>query len=487
MKASLRILIACAALAAAQTATAQNLSSAYFLDGFAYGHQLNPAKDYDRRGYFSLPILPGNLNIALRGNMGVKDFFYKNPGGKGMVTYLHPDISPQKAMDAFHRNNKLLSDVRYDLLSFGTHAYSGFNTFSLGLRSNLGVNIPYELFDLTKNIANKDYDISNFGATATAWFEVALGHSHPINRAWRIGGKLKFLVGAGYANLKMDRLRLNLAGEDQWTATANAQMEVGLKGFKWGETKTKEYKYQYPGHTTYEQLEIGDMDDIKAGINGLGFGMDLGLEWNLEQQGLIDGLTLSASLLDLGFIKWRNVAVAVNRGDTFVFDGFNDIQVDDGPGESLEDQADRLGDRLSDLYSLQDGGSAARRRTLGATLVLAAEYALPSYRHLKFGLLSTSRLQGVYSWNEERLSVTLSPAPLFELSCNAALGSLGANVGWVLNFHPRAFSLFIGSDHCVGRLSKQMIPLRSNYDFCMGINFPFGKSRFAKQKQGERE
>ena len=188
-------------------------------------------------------------------------------------------------------------------------------------------------------------------------------------------------------------------------------------------------------------------------------------------------LKLSASLLDLGFISWSDVAIAQNKGDAFVFNGFHNIQVSDGPGEPLDEQADDLGDRLSDLYSLQDGGSGSKTTGLGATLNLAAEYALPSYRHLKFGLLSTTRLQGVYSWNEERLAVTLSPAKMFEMSCNVGVGTLGANLGWVINFHPRSFSLFIGSDHCIGKFSKQMVPLRSNYDFCMGINIPFGKSR----------
>ena len=41
-------ILAVAAMAAACNASAQNLNSAYFMDGFAYGHLMNPAKDYDR-------------------------------------------------------------------------------------------------------------------------------------------------------------------------------------------------------------------------------------------------------------------------------------------------------------------------------------------------------------------------------------------------------------------------------------------------------
>ncbi|MCR4921096.1 MAG: DUF5723 family protein [Bacteroidaceae bacterium] len=475
----IKYILAAAVMTFACNTTAQYLNSAYFLDGYANGHQLNPAKDYDRGGYVGLPFL-NNFNTALRGNIGVKDILYKNPNGQGLVSFLHPSITSKEAMDAFHDKNKLLLDMRLDIFNAGFHAFGGFNTISLSARSNAGINVPYELFDLTKNLSNKDYDIREFGATAKAWAELAFGHSHQINDAWRIGAKAKLLFGVGYINMEMNGLRLDLSNDNQWTATADATIEAGVKNFKWGNgTETKEYKNQYPGHMTYQQLDI-DPDVDKVGMNGFGLGLDLGVEWDMGKQDLVEGLKLSASLLDLGFIKWSDVAIAQNRGDAFVFNGFHNIQVDDGPGEPLDDQSDDLGDRLADLYSMQDGGTTSKSTGIGTTLNLAAEYALPSYKKLKFGLLSTTRLQGVYGWNEERLSVTLSPCKLFELSTSAAVGTFGGNLGWVLNFHPQGFSLFIGADHCIGKFTKQWVPLRSNYDFSMGIAIPFGKSRIGQ-------
>lgn len=435
---------------------------------------MNPAKEYDRKGYFGFPL--SNLNIGIKGNIGVKDVLYKNPNGSGLVTFLHPDISFDKAMSGFKNNNKMLSDMRIDVINVGFHAFKGYNTINVGVRSNFGLNAPYEIFELTKNLSNKDYDISDFGATAMAWGEIGLGHSHQINKAWRIGGKFKFLVGGAYAKLKMDNLSLNLQNPNQWTATANATVEAGVKGFTWGETETKLDNSGRP----YERIDFDNMDVKNTGINGLGAAFDLGFEWDLEQQFNVKGLKVSASILDLGFIKWKDVAIARNNGDPFTFNGFNDVQIKDGSGTKIDDQIDDLGDDLEDLYRLQDDGMKSKSTPLGATLNVAVEYALPSYRHLKFGFLSTTRIQGVYSWNEERLSVTVSPAKMFEVSANAGVGTLGANVGWIINFHPRSFNLFFGSDHCIGKFSKQGVPLRSNYDFCMGLNYPIGKSRIKK-------
>ena len=480
MKKYLKYTLLIAATVLSGTAFAQNLSSAYFLDGFAYGHQLNPAKEYDRSGYFSLPFLPSNMNLGLKGNLNLKDVLFQNPNGNGLVTYLHPSLSTSEALKGFSANNKLLTDLRWDLFSFGFHAFKGYNTVTMGVRANVGMNLPYEIFDLTKNLTNKDYNVSDLGATASAWTEVALGHSHNVAKGVRIGVKAKVMLGVGYADLKMNNLDLNLTNTDRWTAMANATAEVGVKGFSWGETVTKEYNSKKnPDGTpaTYEQIEFDNIDVDGLGLNGFGLGVDLGAEVDLGEMGVVDGLKLSASVLDIGYIKWNNVAVAQNCGEEFVFEGFNNINVDGENGMDFDDQIDDLGDRLSDLYSLQSGGVTSKKRSMGATLNIGVEYALPFYDKLSFGFLSTSRINGVYSWNEERISATISPCKMLEFSTNVAFGTLGTNVGWILNFHPRAFNLFIGSDHCVGKLSKQLIPLRSNYDFTMGINFPIGKSR----------
>ena len=67
MKKNIKNILAVVALGFCSTAAAQNLNSAYFLDGYTYGHELNPAKDYDRNGYVSVPVL-ANLNLSQTGN-----------------------------------------------------------------------------------------------------------------------------------------------------------------------------------------------------------------------------------------------------------------------------------------------------------------------------------------------------------------------------------------------------------------------------------
>ena len=445
----------------------QNLNSAYFLDGYAYGHEMNPAKDYDRKAYFSLPLL-GNLNFGTRGNVALTDVLYKNPNGNGLVTALHPSISVKDALSNFHSKNKILGDMRYDIIAVGFHTKKAYHTITIGMRANFGVCVPYELLEVAKQIENRNYDFSNVGATATSWAEATYGYSRNINDAIRVGGKFKFLIGAGYARLKMNDVKLNLENPNEWTATANASAEVGVKSFTWGELERKEYKSK-PG--SYEQIKFDNIDVDTPGVNGFGAAIDLGAEWDLEKQGWVDGLKVGAALLDFGFIKWNNVALANNNGEPFAYH-FTDLRVKDSEGQSLGDQFDNISDRLSDLISLQDGGTTSRAKMLAATLNLSAEYKMPFYRQLKVGLLSTTRIQGKYSWNEERLAVAISPLKWLEASGNVSFGTTGVGLGWVINIHPRGFNFFAGMDYSAYRMTKQYVPKSSNSNLCLGINFP---------------
>lgn len=454
------------AIACCGMASAQNLNSAYFLDGYTYGHRLNPAKDYDRKGYVSFPIL-GNLNVGMSGNLALTDVLKLHNGR--LTTYLNPDIPVAEALSGFSANNHTGMNLNMDILGFGFHAWGGFNTFHIGMRSNIGFNAPYELFEATKSLTNKDYDLSGLRMDATAWAEIGFGHSRQVTDAWRVGGKLKVLLGGGRAKLNMQNAHLNLAAPDRWVLTADAQAEVSVKGFTWGEMETKEYNQG----GTYEQINFDNVSVDGAGLAGWGPGFDLGAEWDLGEQGWLEGMTVSASLLDLGFISWNETHTAYNNGKEIEFTGFNDIQIKDDPnGTPIGDQADGYADRFSDLIALQDGGVKKSTSMLGATLNIGVEYQMPFYKKLSAGFLSTTRIQGAYSWNEERISATVSPLKWLEASANVGFGTMGASFGWVANIHPKGFNLFIGMDHLMGKLSKQGVPLSSNTGFTMGINIP---------------
>ena len=445
--------------------TAQTMNSAYFTGDYKYRHDLNPAYG-NEQNYISWPAL-GNLNVSTHGNFGYGDVVMNNPMfGKGsdkkMTTFLNPYISSSDALSGFSKgNNRISGNVDITILSAGFKAFGGYNTIELGARTSFGMSLPYELFEFAKNTGNKSYDIGDVTANATAFAQLAFGHSHQIGDKLRIGAKVKFLFGGARADLKMESLKADLTADDKWTVTGKATANVSMKGFTYLES---EEEYNDPQRGTYRKVDDVDIDG--AGLGGFGMAFDLGGIYKINRD-----WTVSAAVVDLGFINWSNNMQATNRSQSFIFNGFHDTAVKSDHTNSLDNQADKYGDQIADFANLSDEGDQGSRSTgFGATVNVGCEYTLPVYRKLTFGLLSSTRINGDHTWTEGRLSANVAPLKWLDGGINVAVNSYTASMGWVLNIHPKGQNFFIGMDHLLGKTSKEFIPLSSNASVCVGFN-----------------
>ncbi|MDD5876940.1 MAG: DUF5723 family protein [Prevotellaceae bacterium] len=445
--------------------TAQTMNSAYFTGDYKYRHDLNPAYG-NEQNYISWPAL-GNLNVSTHGNFGYGDVVMNNPMfGKGsdkkMTTFLNPYISSSDALSGFSKgNNRISGNVDITILSAGFKAFGGYNTIELGARTSFGMSLPYELFEFAKNTGNKSYDIGDVTANATAFAQLAFGHSHQIGDKLRIGAKVKFLFGGARADLKMENLKADLTADDKWTVTGKATANVSMKGFTYLES---EEEYNDPQRGTYRKVDDVDIDG--AGLGGFGMAFDLGGIYKINRD-----WTVSAAVVDLGFINWSNNMQATNRSQSFIFNGFHDTAVKSDHTNSLDNQADKYGDQIADFANLSDEGDQGSRSTgFGATVNVGCEYTLPVYRKLTFGLLSSTRINGDHTWTEGRLSANVAPLKWLDGGINVAVNSYTASMGWVLNIHPKGQNFFIGMDHLLGKTSKEFIPLSSNASVCVGFN-----------------
>ena len=447
------------------SAAAQTINSAYFTEDYKFRHMLNPAFG-NEQNYVSIPAL-GNISVNTHGNFGYRDVIMSNPmypslSDKKMTTFLNPYISAEDALSGFSTgNNRITGDVSLTILSAGFKAFGGYNTIEINSRTTTGVSLPYELFEFAKNTGNHSYDIGDINAHAQSFAEIAFGHSRQINDKLRLGAKLKVLVGLGRADVKMRNMKADLTAEDKWTITGEATADVSMKGFSY---VSEEKKYNIEGSGTYERVNNVDLDGF--GVGGFGMAIDLGGVYEINED-----WTVSASVLDLGFISWTNDMLAENRSKSFVFNGFHDVSVTSDRGEEIDTKVDRYGDQLADFANLTDMGDKGGRSTgIGATINLGAEYTLPVYRKVSFGALCTSRINGAYSWTEGRLSANYAPLNWLDGGVSFAVNSFTTSMGWVLNLHPKGYNFFIGMDHILGKTSKEMIPLSSNASLTVGMN-----------------
>lgn len=442
-------------------AAAQELRTSYFMETSKYRHQMNPAL-IDEQAFMSMPFL-GNINIGTNGQFGGNTFIFDidpaQNNGRKLGTFLHPEVSNEMFLQRLGTND-LLGGVylNTNLLSVGFRGFKGGNVLELNLRSNTDFNLPNQLFRLAKEgFVNEHYSFKDLGFRNQSYVEIALGHSHRINSHFTVGAKAKLLLGLAYADLDVSQLDFTL-NDDQWAVKGRAKGAAALM-------KTP--------LQIDEEGKLREPDELKLGTTGTGIAFDLGVVYKVHG---MKNLKLSAALTDLGSIHHSDALQLTNKKDSWSFEGFENAYVLSNKSQSQEigDELERMGDELQEMMDLSDTGQRGQRQHLAATLHLGAEYTLPSYDKLSFGLLHTHRINGIYSWNSTMLSARIRPVKAIEWGVSTAFTTTGTRFGTMLSLGNKGFRFFVAADKFVGKLSKQGIPLHDiNSNIAFGIGFPF--------------
>lgn len=434
------------------------LNSSYFMEKMTKRNQLNPALKTPNN-YVSMPSL-GNFYLGINSNLGLGTFLY--PRDNKLVTFLHESVPADEFLNKLTPNNTIELDMGLDLISFGFWAWGGQNTFNLALKSNTGAYLPKEIFQFLKTGQEATgvtrYDMSNITATTSNYLELALGHARDITDKLSAGAKIKVLIGAAHAEARIDRMDISMS-QNEWTIKQAGHLQA---------TSLLEL-------TT--DPETGEVTDYKVGNNfglaGFGLGFDLGATYEI-----IDNLTLSAALTDIGFMRWNNLTRAETDPDKgFIYNGFDNIGAeDDENGDNPFDQkADQLGDDLKALTKFYQSDTRSVANSLRTTLRVGAEYAVLD-NAISFGLLSTTRFVGYRTYAEGMAAINFRPLSALHLTVNGSVSNMGSSVGAILNICAPGFNFFVGTDYFATKYSKQFIPInhaRANLSF--GFNITFGK------------
>lgn len=449
----------------------QNLRTAYFLDGYTYSYKFNPAFQGER-GFLAIPII-GRTGVGLESDMALSSFLYPTPDGN-LATFMHPSVSSDDFLGTLKDYNKM--NVNLDIPVFAMGFYTGnfYHTIDLSTRIDGGFGIPKSLFGFMKEGSSKgvnSWNISSLGARADARMELAYGISRRLFDFINVGARFKMLVGFLHADLMMNDLNLKMAA-DEWSVAANGRLKVnGIVGI---EDITDLSTITYP--TSFEELE-----NIETSS---GCAIDLGVSVDF-----LEYFTASASILDLGFIKWSKGFTASTPTDAepWVFSGFENVQLK-GVESFMDEQLDAIAEDLQQLFNItQYNESEAPVTNIGATAHIALEARMPFYERLSFGVLGTHRFNGPYSWTEGRFSANVAPLRSLSASCSYAISDFGSSLGAALNLHAGGLTLFAGLDSVLPffNITPQYVPVENwNTNLTLGLNLTLGsyRGRFPKIK-----
>mgnify|MGYP000759778255 FL=1 len=488
------------------SANAQFLRTSYFMEGTHYRQQLNPALT-PTKGYFNLPVI-GAVNATVGStSLGYQDIIDIIDDGDDF--YTKPDF-----MNRLKDNNKLNVNFSTEILSAGWYKGKNFWSFNIGLRTDIGANLTKNMFTflnemetVEENWRNSNYDISGQQLNINAYTEIGLGLSRQINSRLTVGARVKALLGIGNMELKLNRVAMsaNLPSDqqiNQWSsesywnsmtpsqaAQAAQELKDKFNNYHANLTVGAELKSSFKGLDLQEEegkdyVTDFDFDSGKLGIAGYGFGIDLGASYKI-----LDNLTVSASVLDLGFISWSKSSTKIAsanpdpidiKGSTYanmvdpnnpntVMNAVNQLQND------AQGYMDRVtnGDVLDyDMLQLEvSDAKESRKSRLASILVLGAEYGFFNNK-LAVGVLSTTRFVQPDALTELTFSANYRPKSWFNVALSySAIQSAGKSFGLGLKLGP----LFVGTDYMfLGKNSNSV-------NGFVGVSIPLGGRKASKE------
>ena len=288
---------------------AQFLRTSYFMEGSNQRMQLNPAL-MPGRGYLNIPVI-GSLNATVNSSsLGYRDIMDIIENSDDSDYFMSNDF-----MNRLDATNNLNVNLSTDILSAGWYKGKNFWSVNVGLRNDIGAAIPKTMFQFMNNMSSREFgdNISDYlGINETingqkleinSYAEVGLGFARNITDRLAVGGKVKMLLGIGNLKLNINQIHVETpsVGSSGVTSKASIQVDATL------ENSSKLLELPENENGDY----IDEIDFGSFGFAGYGGAIDLGVSYKL-----LDKLTLSASVLDLGFIKWSKSNTSIARANT---------------------------------------------------------------------------------------------------------------------------------------------------------------------------
>ena len=411
------IIAAAALLSASATLSAQNASEAFFLNGYRLGYRYNPA--VQNEGDF---VSAGEFSSQSRANVGAASFLYPRDGE--VVTALHESVSADEFLSGLSDLSYISSGLNLNLVSYGFRKGEVYHTLEANVRALYGVTVPKEIFSLVKLGGESSYDLSNLCGYGNAYAEIAYGNSRRISDKVSIGARAKLLIGIASMRYNVSRFNLEMS-ESQYTADITTELDM-----------TNHFHKFATDENGYISLLNSDLKGKWPLPSGAGLAVDLGAVVTP-----VEGLTISASVLDLGGMLWHYGNKGRSNGRT-VFTGVNDLTIDQIKNGEIKQQLQPvLDDLLSSVY-LSSLEAANSIEMLPFSANAGVKYALPFYDAVSLGLTGTYTHQTGMSHYDGRFGASWEHPSGFGVTGNFGLDTFGTVYGLALKVRFHHFNFF---------------------------------------------
>lgn len=413
----------------------------YSFDQLPQANSVNPAFRPSSKGYSAMPGVNTYMGIVHSG------FKFKD------LVMIRPDDSlelrPDNAIAKMSQLNYVKTMMNNELVSFGFQAKKSYLSFSITNKLSMRFMYPKDLFRLAfegngSSLLGERANMDGFGIDMLSYLEIAGGFNREFSDKLTIGGRLKYIQGLGTVYTKKSELGLH-TDETTFDLTLDGQLAINTANTA------------IALDTNFTGFQVSDFTKLP----NHGIGIDLGGVYKLN-----DKISLSASLLDLGVIKW-NMNVSNFASDTVRFT-FKGIDIN----EFLSDSSDVLQsiqDSLTGMFTYSSsneafitplftrfyvGGSYNLSEKIRVGANIYSEIVHSKYR----GALTLSGNAKITNWFSAGMNYTYYSRDIFNIG-----------LGFAINGGPVQF--YVLSDNIIGLVSPHAA---KNWHARFGFNFLIG-------------
>ncbi|MCI4668236.1 MAG: DUF5723 family protein [Bacteroidia bacterium] len=266
--------------------------------------------------------------------------------------------------------------------------------------------------------------------SARAFQEIGVSVAIPVTSNLRVGLRAKYL--GGFADLSVSQRQLNFTTEDEYyqlNLDANYMLQSS-------------------------QLALGDIGNgqvepeliVQPYSSNWGLGMDLGLTYKAENW------MATASLVDYGYITWRNNATQTSFRGNLEFDGIDPVAMYKAEGDSVDFA--QFGDSILNLFSIESENIDSYTTFLPSRIYAGGTYYFPW--KMRLGFMGQMEFNRGNTHHAYMLSVSQDIWKFFTIGANTSfrngyVGQFGLNA--LMKLGPVV--LFVSSDNILPAIAPE--------------------------------
>ncbi len=437
---------------------------------------MNPAFQNECNFFLGFPGINSTYLGVNNNSLGFNDIIFpgKDAQSDSLITFLHPSYNVDEFLNKLKSVNQISPELHLTEFSMGFWSGENYISVDIAEKFNSHFAFPDDLLILALKgnaaFSGSAINLDRLALNVMYYREFALGFSREFMDGLVIGIRAKALFGMADLTINNRQLNIEIDPDNLYAHTINSDVSVNIA---------------FPLEVYQDSLGYLDSLEVKEpqipgfflDFSNPGGAIDIGATYDIN-----DRFSVSASIIDIGFIRWKSDVTNLTSTGSFLFQGIDVSPLFDAYNKGdFNEIADNLLDSLITTFKPRVTNNAYTT-WLPMKVYIGGAFNLTEKVH--FGVLSKTTFQKSKIWQSFTASANAEVGRFLTTSLSySIINGTYNNIGFGLGIRGGPFQLYFITDKVIYNFSKYKISgentilLPSNIsslNFRFGLNLVFG-------------